>query len=40
MAATTKGVQKEKNKYVKKNTERPSSSLVAKAPNIDFNDSN
>jgi hypothetical protein len=37
MAATTKGIQKEKNKYVKK--ERPASSLKAGAPNIDFNDS-
>ena len=40
MSATTKGIEKERNKYTKKNSQRPSSSLVAKEPNIDFNDSN
>jgi hypothetical protein len=40
MTATTKGIEKEKNKYSKKNSQRPSSSLVAKEPIIDFNDSN
>ena len=39
MAATAKGILKEKNKYVKKYTERPSSGLVSNAPNVDFNDS-